>query len=105
MDLIRFGLGMRERGSIDILAFHAPTGTLLVIEVTPVVPDLQAMLHGIDRKARVAPRIVGDRGWRVRTIARLLVQPGDRTAGRRVVSHAATFATALPAWTSRFVVG
>lgn len=89
----------RERGSIDILAFHAPTGTLLVIEVKSVVPDLQAMLHGIDRKARVAPRIARERGWNVRTVARLLVLPDDRTARRRVVSHAATFATALLART------
>lgn len=89
----------RERGSIDILAFHAPTGTLLVVEVKSVVPDLQDMLHGIDRKARIAPRIVRERGWRVRTVARLLVLPDDRTARRRVASHAATFATALPART------
>lgn len=89
----------RERGSIDILAFHAPTGTLLVIEVKSVVPDLQAMLHGIDRKARIAPRIARERGWDVRTVARLLILPDDRTARRRVASHAATFATALPART------
>ena len=89
----------RERGSIDILAFHAPTGTLLVVEVKSVVPDLQAMLHGIDRKARVAPRTVRERGWRVRAVARLLVLPDDRTARRRVASHATTFATALPART------
>lgn len=89
----------RERGSIDILAFHAATGTLLVIEVKSVVPDLQGMLHGIDRKARIAPRIVRERGWRVRSVARLLILPDDRTARRRVAAHAATFATALPART------
>lgn len=89
----------RERGSIDILAFHAATGTLVVIEVKSVVPDLQAMLHGIDRKARIAPRIARERGWDVRTVARLLVLPDDRTARRRVGSHAATFATALSART------
>ena len=86
----------RERGSIDILAFHAGTGTLVVIEVKSVVPDLQATLHGIDRKARLAPRIARERGWLVRTVGRVLILPDDRTARRRVVSHAATFATALP---------
>jgi len=89
----------RERGSIDILAFHAATGTLLVVEVKSVVPDLQSMLHGIDRKARIAPRIARERGWNVRSVARLLVLPDDRTARRRVASHAATFAVALPART------
>lgn len=89
----------RERGSIDILAFHAATGTLLVVEVKSVVPDLQAMLHGIDRKARIAPRIAHERGWNVRTVARVLVLPDDRTARRRIESHAATFDVALPART------
>jgi transcriptional regulator with XRE-family HTH domain len=43
-----------ERGSIDILAFHAATGSLLVIEIKSVVPDMQAMLAGVDRKGRLA---------------------------------------------------
>ena len=29
-----------DRGTIDILAFHAATGSLLVIEIKSVVPDL-----------------------------------------------------------------
>ncbi|HEY3165234.1 MAG TPA: helix-turn-helix domain-containing protein [Candidatus Limnocylindrales bacterium] len=52
-----------ERGSIDIFAFHPPTGMLLVIEVTSVVPHSKATLHGLDRKARLAPRIAAGRGW------------------------------------------
>ena len=88
-----------ERGSIDILAFHAPTGTLLVIEVKSVVPDMQAMLHGIDRKARLGPRIASERGWKVATVARLLVLPDDRTVRRRVRQHATTLELALPART------
>lgn len=88
-----------ERGSIDILAFHRPSGTLLVIEVKSVVPDLQALLHGIDRKARLAVRIARERDWQVRTVARLLVLPNDRTARRRIDTYASTFDTALPART------
>jgi Predicted transcriptional regulators len=88
-----------ERGSIDILAFHAATGSLLVIEVKSVVPDMQAMLGGIDRKGRLARDIARDRGWQVTSVTRLLVLPDDRTARRRVDTHAATFRTALPART------
>jgi transcriptional regulator with XRE-family HTH domain len=88
-----------ERGTIDILAFHAPTGSLLVIEVKSVVPDLQSMLGTLDRKARVATEIARSRGWRVRSVSRLLVLPDDRTARRRVQRHDAVFATALPART------
>ena len=89
-----------ERGSIDILAFHRATGSLLVIEVKSVVPDLQAMLSGLDRKSRLAPEIARERGWPVKTVTRLLVLPDDRTARRRIDAYATTFETALPARTA-----
>ena len=88
-----------ERGTIDILAFHPPTGSLLVIEVKTVVPDLQAMLGVLDRKTRLAADIARERGWLVRSVSRLLVLPDDRTARRRVQQHAATFGATLPART------
>jgi transcriptional regulator with XRE-family HTH domain len=89
-----------ERGSIDILAWHAATRTLLVIEVKSVVPDIQATVGGLDRKARIAPTIARDRGWTVNRVARLLVLPDDRTARRRIEAFAATFERALPARTA-----
>lgn len=89
-----------ERGSVDIRAFHRATGSLLVIEIKSVVPDLQAMLSGLDRKGRLAPEIARDRGWQVRTVTRLLILPDDRTARRRVDTYATTFSTALPARTA-----
>ena len=86
-----------ERGSIDVLAHHAKTGTLLVIEVKSVVPDLQAMLVTLDRKSRLARTIGEEQGWRVTAAGRLLVLPEDRTARRRIDSHRSTFHAALPA--------
>jgi transcriptional regulator with XRE-family HTH domain len=88
-----------ERGSIDILAFHEATGSLFVIEIKSVVPDLQAMLGTLDRKVRVAAEIARERGWVARTVSRLLVLPDDRTSRRRVDQYRATFETALPART------
>lgn len=88
-----------ERGSIDILAFHPSTGSLLVIEIKSVLPDMQSMLAGIDRKGRLAGDIAHKRGWRATSVSRLLILPDDRTARRRVDEHAATFRTALPART------
>jgi transcriptional regulator with XRE-family HTH domain len=85
-----------ERGSIDVLAFHPPTGSLLVIEVKSTIPDVQATLAGIDRKARLADRVARERGWRVRTVSRWLVVPDTTTVRRRVDQHAATFNAALP---------
>lgn len=88
-----------ERGSIDVFARHVPTGHLLVVEVKSVMPDVQAMLAGLDRKARLAPLIGRDRGWAVGPVSRVLVLPDDRTARRRLAQFAATFDRALPART------
>jgi len=85
-----------ERGSIDVLAFHPESGALLVIEVKSAMPDMQALLAGVDRKERLAPILAEARGWRVRTVSRLIVLPEDRTARRRVEQHAATLLVAYP---------
>ncbi|MEA2536506.1 MAG: Helix-turn-helix domain [Chloroflexota bacterium] len=85
-----------ERGSIDILALHRPTGSLLVVEVKSVVPDIQAMLGGLDRKTRLARQIGRERGWPAAGVARLLVIGDDRTARRRVAAFEATFRRAYP---------
>ena len=89
-----------ERGSIDVLAFHPETGTLLVIEVKSVVPDLQGLLSGVDRKVRVASAVARERGWRVRNVGRVVVMPDNSTARRRVESHRATLDAVLPARTA-----
>lgn len=86
-----------ERGAIDVLGFHPQTGSLLVVEVKSVVPDIQAMLGGLDRKGRLGRDVSRDREWHVTSVTRLLVLPNDRTARRRVESHAATIRSTLPA--------
>jgi transcriptional regulator with XRE-family HTH domain len=85
-----------ERGSIDVLAFHRATGSLLVVEAKSVVPDIQAMIGTLDRKARLAPGIGRERGWEATTVSRLLVIREDRTARRRVAAFDATFRRAFP---------
>lgn len=92
---VSFNIGA-ERGSIDVLAYHAPTRSLLVIEVKSVVPDIQAMLMAIDRKVRLAREIARARGWEAATVSVLLVLPEDRTARRRLEAVSATIQSALP---------
>ena len=83
-----------ERGSIDVLAFHPAERALVVIEVKSVTPDLQAMLVGIDRKARLGAAIARDRGWFPNRVARILVLWNTRTNRRRVEAHAPACAQA-----------
>ena len=85
-----------ERGSVDVLAWHEASQTLLVIEVKSVVPDVQATLATLDRKGRLGPEIAATVGWRPKSVARLLVINASRTSRRRVAAPAATFDAALP---------
>ncbi|CAN5525274.1 MAG: hypothetical protein H0X68_00560 [Chloroflexi bacterium] len=43
-----------QRGSIDILAFHAATRTLLVVEIKTFISDVHGLLRPIDVKVRLA---------------------------------------------------
>lgn len=88
-----------ERGSIDVLAWHPDHEALLIIEVKSVMPDVQALLSGVDRKQRLGRSIAAERGWRPRSISRVIVFPEDRTVRRRVDDHASTFDVAYPART------
>jgi transcriptional regulator with XRE-family HTH domain len=90
----RFG----DRGSIDVLAWHAPSRTLLVVEVKTELGSLDGLLRPLDIKFRLAPVIAADRfGWQPAQVARLLVLPEDRTARRAVARHSAVLSPALPA--------
>lgn len=94
---VEASFGIRgERGSIDVLGYRRETSSLLVVEVKSVVPDAQAMLAAIDRKARLAIEIGVVRGWRGADVARLLVLPESATSRRRVRALERTFATAFP---------
>jgi transcriptional regulator with XRE-family HTH domain len=85
-----------ERGSIDVLAWHEATATLLVVEVKSLVADAQGTLAPLDRKARLAAAIARERGWRPNVIARLLVL-GERTVNRRrILKLRELFDAALP---------
>ncbi len=86
-----------ERGSIDALAWHGKTRSLLVVEVKSVVPDAQATLAPLDRKARLASRIARPRGWDPSTVARVLVVSEGPTNRRRVDRFRELFTAALPA--------
>lgn len=92
-----------ERGSIDVLGWHPGRRALVVIEVKSVTPDMQAMLSGIDRKARLGPAIARERGWAADAVARVLVIWDTTTNRRRLAAHAASVKTALPAGSREIV--
>jgi hypothetical protein len=88
-----------ERGSIDVLAFHAASRTLLVIEVKTEIASVEETLRRLDTKLRLAPRVAEERfGWRAARVSRWLAVLDTRTARRRVERHAVVFSRAFPLW-------
>jgi hypothetical protein len=79
-----------ERGSIDILAWHEASRTLLVVEVKTELVSIEETLRRHDAKVRLGRRVAEERfDWRPASVARLLVLPNAATARRRVQRHAA----------------
>ena len=77
-----------ERGSIDLVAWHAASRTLLVIEVKTEIVSLEETLRRHDAKVRLASGVVAERfGWRPLRVSRLLVLPDATTPRRQVARH------------------
>lgn len=89
-----------DRGSVDVLAWRADVGALLIVEIKTEIGNLEETLRVLDMKSRVVPVLVGrERNWRPSVVGTVLVLP-DATAHRSVVArHSALVSAALPART------
>lgn len=85
-----------ERGAIDILAWHAETRTLLVIELKTELVDVQELIGTLDRKRRLAPQIARERGWPALVVATWVILSPSRTNRRRVAAHLNVLRAAFP---------
>jgi transcriptional regulator with XRE-family HTH domain len=89
-----------DRGSFDVLAWHAPSRSLLVIELKTELGSLEGTLRPLDAKARNAPAVARQRfGWDASAVGRVLVLPEGREARRAVTRHAGVLDAALPSRT------
>ena len=85
-----------ERGVIDILAWHAASRTLLVIELKTDLVDVQETVGTLDRKRRLAAQVAAERGWKPAVVSVWLVIADSRTNQRRVAAHRAMLRAAYP---------
>jgi transcriptional regulator with XRE-family HTH domain len=85
-----------ERGIVDLVAWFAPTRTLLLIEIKTEIADVNDLLAVTGRRARLAERIVEPFGWRPAHVAQWLVVAESRTNERRVADHRAMLRAAFP---------
>ena len=86
-----------ERGIIDILAFHEPTGALLVIELKTEIVSLEDLLSTMDVRLRHASKIAMERGWHATSVNAWVVVAESDLNRDRVASHRASLRTAFPA--------
>jgi transcriptional regulator with XRE-family HTH domain len=84
-------------GSIDILAWHAETRTLLVIEVKTAISSGEAILRKLDEKVRNAADLARERlGWTPTAVGRMLAVEDASTNRRRIGANRMFFDAALP---------
>lgn len=87
-----------ERGSIDLMGWHAARRALLVEEIKSELGSIEGTLRPFDAKCRLASKIARERfGWHPLVMARILVLPEESAARRAVERHAAVLDSALPA--------
>jgi hypothetical protein len=87
-----------DRGSVDVLAWHAGRRALLVVEVKSRLANLQDTCRALDVKARVVPRLAGmARGWRPAAVGVVLVLQESSRERAAVARRAAIFASSFPA--------
>ena len=85
-----------ERGVIDLLAWHAASRSLLVIELKTAIVDVGELLATFDRKLRNAWEVARAMGWELAAVAGLLIISESDANRRRIASHRATFGAAFP---------
>ena len=85
-----------ERGVIDILAFHAPTGSLLVIELKTELVSLEDLLTTMDVRRRHATKIAAERGWQATSVSCWVILSDTTPNRRRAARHSATLRSAFP---------
>jgi hypothetical protein len=86
-----------ERGVIDVLAWHAATASLLVIELKTEIVDVNELMSKADQRRRLAPTVGAERGWVARTVSVWVVVADSRTTRRRLAAHQPVLRTAFPA--------
>lgn len=86
-----------DRGSIDLLAYHTATRTLLVVEVKTEIASAEETLRRLDVKARVAPLLAPERfGEKPARVVRLLAVRSSTVNRQRVARLETLFGPTFP---------
>ena len=81
-----------ERGAIDILAWHAATRSLLIVELKTLLVDPAELVRKMDERRRLARRVGRERGWQPAAVSTWVLLTDTRTNRRHVTGHARVLA-------------
>ena len=85
-----------ERGVIDIMAWHASTGIVLVVELKTAIVDINDLMSTMDTRRRLAFKIAGDLDWKAETVATWVVVAPGRSNDRALAEHATVLRAKFP---------
>ena len=86
-----------ERGVVDLVAWHAASRTVLLIELKTELVDVSDLLTVTGRRRRLAAVIAEPLGWKPATVGQWVVIAAGRSNERRVASHRTLLRSAFPA--------
>lgn len=87
----------RERGVVDIVAWHPDRRAILVIELKTDIVDVNDLIGKVGEKARLIRQIVRDRGWQPLTVSTWVIVGAGRTNRARLAAHQSVLRAAFPA--------
>jgi len=85
-----------ERGVVDIVAWHAATRTLLIVELKTELVDVNRLLEVTHRRRRLAATICEPFGWRPAYVGSWVLVSESRTNRRRLAAVRTAVRAALP---------
>jgi DNA-binding XRE family transcriptional regulator len=86
-----------ERGVVDLVAWHASTRTLLLVELKTELVDPNDLLAVTDRRRRLAAVIAAPFGWQPLQVGQWVVLGESRTNHRRLAAFRTALRAAFPA--------
>ena len=86
-----------ERGIVDIVAWHAMSRTLLLVELKTEIVDPQELVGVMDRRRRLGREIAASLGWEPLVMATWVVLADTRTNRRHLARHVRLLRAAFPA--------
>lgn len=86
-----------ERGVIDIVAWHAASRILLVIELKTRIVDINDLMATMDLRRRVAWQIAKEHGWDPVAVGVWVIVAPGRSNGRALADHATVLRAKFPA--------